>query len=669
LWYVTKNEVRDNFVYTLLKNQLSPTKTSFTNFAKISFEDTITSTGVNNLARIQGYTQYYAPDSTAHNGLVNLDPNKLYEYTGYIKSENIKNAVRSAKGELYYYSLAYTPTKVERATLKNYNHYPWEGTSGAQDWTQFTVPAVWLNWKGYDGIAVDPRVEFTAMDDENADFYIANLHLHEVSFETVDFSLVKPIENPKTYDTFETSFRALTNTGNEIISGDDNQKITAKYSSTNETVAKVSEDGVITVVSNGKCDIIAEVTIGNATQTGRIPLNLSGLEVLFESIEVMHPETLSVDAEADIAVKCINTDGTEHTGEGISLYYESNNTKLATIDENGKITAKQPGTACFTVLAKTGTYSTEKTFEIKITDSTPLVSAKITGDDSVEKGFSKKLSVTVLHESGKEADLSDAEVKFSLCDAADAGILEVAEDGTVTGKAEGTARVQVSISRGDEALTSASFEIEVTGENPKNKHWDFRSTTGSFSALNPMLEADGWCVNRNETSPTRVAEALSGSYKSIRCLATALQFKAPNADNTIESDLAIDFVVDHSGWYQPIFAGRRQMTGKDAKLYIEGEYAGYCSFKSGGDALDLNSVVKLNPVYLEKGTRTLTLRAQTAGYLYPLSFSIQWLGEEPAATGVRIVPEKSSFAVGETIGFDVLEDLAGGMTYKFGNDL
>ncbi len=664
LWYVTKNEERDNFVYTLLENQLSPSKTSFTNIAKISFEDTITSTKENNLARIQGYTGYYAAGSTAHNGLVNLDSDKLYEYTGYIKSENIKNKIRSAKGELFYYTL----TGTKATSLKNYNHYPWEGTSGSQDWTQFTVPAVWLNWKGYDGITVDPRVEFTAMDDENADFYIANLHLHEVSFDRVDFSLVKPIESPKTYDEFETTFTAFTNTGNEIISGDENQAITAKYSSTNERVAKVSDTGVITVVSNGQCEIIAEVTIGNVTKTGRIPLDLSGLEVLFESIEVTHPEEISVDSEADITVKFINSDGTERNGDGISLHYESNNTKLATIDRNGKITAKQPGTVSFIVLASTGTYSTQKTFEIKITDSTPLASAAITGADSVEKGFSMQLGVTVLHESGKEADLSDAEVKFSLCDAADAGILEVAEDGTVTGKAEGTARVQVSVSCGDEEITSASFEIEVTGENPKNKHWDFRSTTGSFSALNPTLEADGWRVNRDKTAPTRVKEALGGNYKSIRCLTTSIQFSAPNADNTVNSDLAIDFVVDHSGWYQPIFVGRRVASGKDAKLYIEGEYAGYCNFKSGGDALDLNAAVKLNPVYLEKGTRTLTLRAHTKGYLYPISFSIQWLGEEPSASGVRIVPEKTSFAVGETIGFNVLADLAGGMTYTFGND-
>ncbi len=665
LWYVTKNAERDNFVYTLLKNQLSPTKTSFTNIAKISFEDSVTSTIEYNLSRIQGRTRYYAPESTDHNGLVNLDPNKLYEYTGYIKSENIKNKVRSAKGELFYYTL----TGTTATSLINYNHYPWEGKIGAQDWTQFTVPAVWLNWKGYDGITVDPRVEFTAMDDENADFYIANLHLHEVSFDRVDFSLVKPIETPKTYDAFETSFTAFTNTGNEIISGNENQKITAKYSSTNERVAKVSEDGVITVVSNGKCEILAEVKIGNATQTGRIPLDLSGLEVMFESVEVTHPEELSVDTEAEVAVKCINTDGTEHTGEGILLYYESNNAKLATIDQNGKITAKQPGTVSFTVLASNGNYTTTETFEIKITDGTPLDSAEITGADSIEKGFSTQLGVTVLHESGKEADLSDAAIEFTLCDEADAGILEVSEKGTVTGISEGVAYVQVSVTLNGESVTSAPFEIEVTGENPKNKYWDFRAESTSFSALNPTLEANGWRVNRDKTAPERITAALGGSYSYIRCLSTSIQFSAPAADNTINSDLAIDFTVDHSGWYQPIFEGRRVATGKDAKLYIDGEYAGYCNFKSGGDALDLSAVVKLNPVYLEKGTRTLTLRAQTKGYLYPISFSIQWLGEEPPASDVRIVPEKTSLAVGETIGFDVLADLAGGMTYAFENDL
>ena len=662
-WFVTKNEVRDNFVYTLLENQLSPTKTAFTNVAKISFEDTVTSTSENNLARIQGRAAYYAPGSENHNGLINLDSDKLYEYTGYIKCENIKDTVRSAKGEVFYYTL--TGTKV--ASLKNYNTYPWEGKSGSHDWTRFNVPAVWLNWKGYDGITADPRVEFTAMDDENADFYIANLHFHEVSFETVDFRLVSPIESPKTYDTFETTFAAYTNTGNEIISGD--EKITAKYSSTNENVARVSEDGIIMAISDGKCEILAEVTIGNTTQTGRIPIELSGLEVLFERLDITYPDELPTDAEAEIEVKYINTDGTENSGEGIATYYESNNTKLATIDQNGKITAKQPGTVEFTALATTGTYDVIKTFAIKITNSSPLEKVEIKGANGVEKGFTQKLGAVAFHEDGKEADITECDVKFALCDEEDAAVLEVSEDGTITGISEGVAYIQASVTLNGKTVMSEPFEVEVTAENPKSKMWDFRSATGNFSALNPTLEGEGWRVNREKTAPARITEALGGTFSRIRCLATSIQFSAPAADNTINSDLAIDFVVDHSGWYQPIFVGRRVKTGKDASLYIEGEYAGYVDFRSGGDSIDLNAAVKLNPVYLEKGTRTLTLRAQTVGYLYPISFSINWLGEEPEASGIRIVPEKESLAVGETIGFNVVAELSGGMSYDMKNNL
>ncbi|MBQ2743778.1 MAG: S-layer homology domain-containing protein [Oscillospiraceae bacterium] len=665
LWNVTKNGARDNFTYELLKNQLSPTKTAFTNIAKISFEESVTSTLAYNILRLQGRTGYYAPDSTDHNGLVNLDPNKLYELTGYIKSENIDADPVLAKAELYYYTL----TGQKATALKNYNNTPWEKKTGAQDWTQFTVPAVWLNWNGYDGITVDPRVEIQMPDEANGDYYIANLHLHEVCFDSVDFRLVGTIENPKTYDTFKTSFRALTNTGNEIISGDTNQTIIAKYSSTNENVARVSEDGIITVVSDGECDILAEVTINNVTKTGRIPVSVSGLEVMFEKVKVTHPETIEVGKNDATEIKCLNTDGTEYSGDDLTIYYESNTPGLATIDQNGIITAKNPGKAVFSITANVGLYNTKTTFEIIIVDNTELASAGVTGAESIEKGFSTKLSAVALHSSGNTADISQCEVEFSLCDEADIAILEVFEDGTVTGISEGTADVQVSVTLNGKTVTSNPYSIEVTGENPKSKSWDFRARPNNSSALDATLEADGWCVNRDKTAPTRVTAALGGNFSAIRCLSSSIQFSAPKADNTIESDLAIDFTVDHSGWYQPVFVGRRVKTGKDANLYIDGEYAGYCNFKSGGNDTDIPATVKLNPIYLEKGTHTLTLRAQTVGYLYPISFSIKWLGDEPLETGVRIIPEKTSFAVGETISFDVVADLSGGMTYKFGNNL
>ncbi len=315
-----------------------------------------------------------------HRGIINVDANKLYEFTGYIKSANIETEPKLAKGEMFYYGV----NEGKTAKIVNFFATPWAEKSGDQEWTQFTVPAIWTNWNGYDGMTIDPRVEFQVPDAENPEFYIANLHLHEVSFETVDFRLTEKMENPKTYDKFQTAFTPLTSTGNEIISGDEKQKITAKYSSTNETVARVSEDGVITVVSDGECEILAEVTINDVTRVGRIPIAVSGLEVMFERVEVTHPESLKAGEIADTEIKYINTDGSEYVGEGVNTYYESKTPEVAMIDQNGKITAKNPGKAEFSVVANVGTYNTRKDFAIEIEDDTPLASVEIDGVESVE---------------------------------------------------------------------------------------------------------------------------------------------------------------------------------------------------------------------------------------------------------------------------------------------
>jgi len=115
-----------------------------------------------------------------------------------------------------------------------------------------------------------------------------------VKFETVDFSLLEAMEEVKTFDTFETQVKAFSSSGKEIIFGDTTKTLRVKYSSTNPTVARVDEKGIITAVSDGECDILAEVTLGEVTQVGKIHVSLSGLEVKFESVKA--PVYLSVKA-------------------------------------------------------------------------------------------------------------------------------------------------------------------------------------------------------------------------------------------------------------------------------------------------------------------------------------------------------------------------------------
>ncbi len=672
LWSVTRDEKRDTFDYEI-KSGISPVSGKPTNIFRAILDDVPPSnpSGSNKMVWLQQGTSVNAEGS--HSGQTLLEKGKIYEFSGNISLENVK-----------------TPTTVNSiinffadGSVSAYRKLPlnevlFENTETNQGWTTFSSTPVYVNWDYTNHLNANATVQSKMpLDGAGFDVLFSEMSFHEVTFESVDFKMVGTTDDAKTYDTFETTVAPVSNTGKVIAFGNEAEALDVTYSVYPEDthVAKVDEKGVITVVSDGECEVRAHVTINGVTQTGIIPVRVSGLEVMFESIGVTaEDDALSVGGTTQIDVALYNTDMTAASDEGITWYYESSNPSVAAVDQSGLVTAKAPGKAEITVFAKTEKVTAKDSVTISVSDSSPLASASVKGATIVEKGYMVRLSATALHESGNAADMDTCEVSFSLAENAPEGIISVAEDGTVTGLALGTSYVVAEVTKGN-TVYSEPYQIEVTEVVPKDHFIDFtarNATAENIITTHATIEKDGYYLDREKTSQTVISNCDSGKNYCYN-LAYAMFSRITSIANSVEADTAIVFPVKYSGWYEPIFTGLPMATSGHAHIYLDGKYLGDYDFSAPDKESDGAKIsARMNPIYVEGGkNHTLTVRSFKAGadggtYQYIVSFKLDWLVNEPEISTLTMSAEDNELIIGETTNVVVTGDMGIGKAYRFG---
>ena len=113
-------------------------------------------------------------------------------------------------------------------------------------------------------------------------------------------------------------------------------KLTVEWSSSDESIVTVDADGVVTAVSAGEAYITAIVKDKDgltATTLVRVAVTPTGVEA---------PETLELVTNGEntknLDAKIVPEDAT-----GVKLAYESSDENVATVDENGMVTAVANG--------------------------------------------------------------------------------------------------------------------------------------------------------------------------------------------------------------------------------------------------------------------------------------------------------------------------------------
>lgn len=222
-----------------------------------------------------------------------------------------------------------------------------------------------------------------------------------------------------------------------------------EWTSNNESVATVSPTGLVTAIKDGKATITVKTNDGGFTATCAVTVNKKIIAV--SKVELNKIElTLDEGKEEKLVVTVKPDDATDK-----SIVWESSNTAVATVDQEGLVTAVGEGKATITVKTNDGGFSAscEVTVKKKVIAVTgvKLSAASMT----LREGDKGTLTATV-----EPANATNKNVKWwtSDLDIVSVGSTLGGSTGYVEARKAGTVTVTVKTEDGE---FSASCEITV----------------------------------------------------------------------------------------------------------------------------------------------------------------------------------------------------------------
>lgn len=201
-----------------------------------------------------------------------------------------------------------------------------------------------------------------------------------------------------------------------------NKKV--RWYSGNERVATVDENGLVTGVGSGTASIICETVDGKFTSRCEVKVQQK-IEV--SKIELSkYKATIRLGKTDIISASVIPANAT--FGD---VVYRSSNTKIATVDEYGRVSAIAPGTAIITVTAKDNSFAVAKCTVNVVVDVTSIRLNRSAATIYAGKSLTLVPTIYPLNATNKKVTwISD-----------NANIASVDSNGTVLGKRAGTTTI------------------------------------------------------------------------------------------------------------------------------------------------------------------------------------------------------------------------------------
>lgn len=228
------------------------------------------------------------------------------------------------------------------------------------------------------------------------------------------------------------------------VSPDDARNKTVKWTSGNDKIATVDADGVVAAIAVGETTITATAADGSGiSATCKIKVTPR----LVTSIELGKEElTLEKTFTAQLTAMVLPEDADDR-----SVTWSSGNNEVATVSQEGLVTAVGVGTADITVKANDGS---EMSAICKVTVTPKLVtSIKLDNEElTIVRTHTRQLTVTVLPE-----DADDRSVVWS---SGNEEVATVAETGLVTALKVGEASITATANDG--SGVSATCVVTVT---------------------------------------------------------------------------------------------------------------------------------------------------------------------------------------------------------------
>lgn len=243
----------------------------------------------------------------------------------------------------------------------------------------------------------------------------------------------------------------------------DDKKVT--WTSENDGIARVDENGKVTAVSSGTVKITATVGNKKATATVKVLVPVEGIVILPNSnIELLKGET------ENLSVKATNADAEEKLGK---ITWKSSNENVATVDDSGKVTALIGGTTTITATTEDGKSATA-TVKVNV----PLKSISLNKDkETLNKNGQVQLNVIY-----NPTDTTDNKtVKWT---SSDEGVAKVDDSGKVTALSGGTTTITATVG---EYTAKCVITVVIKIEKVEINSSDFTLNRGEHKKLNATI--------------------------------------------------------------------------------------------------------------------------------------------------------------------------------------
>ena len=293
------------------------------------------------------------------------------------------------------------------------------------------------------------------------------------------------------------------------VKPDDATNKTVTWSSNNETVATVDNNGKVTAKAAGEAIITAKAGDKTATCT----VTVAKADVAVESVTLDKTSLdLKVGNNATLKATVEPQNATNNT-----VTWSSSNPEFVTV-ANGTVTAVSAGTATITVTTADGNH--KATCTVTVIPKTVQVSGiQVQGSASVYVGGSTKLTATVT-----PTNATNQKVTWS---SNNESVATVGTDGTVTAVSAGTATITVTTEDGQK--TAACTVTVLSVDRTKL----FALLQGSGVLLATPTSTDGSNISPNQKWVTEVQK---NALKAAVDTAKAVYDKQDADQNTIDAE-------------------------------------------------------------------------------------------------------------------------------------
>lgn len=219
-----------------------------------------------------------------------------------------------------------------------------------------------------------------------------------------------------------------------------------KWFSSDEKICTVDRNGVLTPVSEGVCVISVATTDGSdIVKECRLIVGKKAKQITLRQ----KTATISKDENLTLYADVVTTDGTIHS----YVKWTSSNTKVATVDIDGVVTAKYPGTATIKATTVDGT---DKTASCTVTVTQKITKITLPSSVSVAVGKTATVKASYSPDYATETKLTWS--------SSNTAVATVSSSGVVTGKSVGAAIITCESSGGSDGSdgsVSATCKVNV----------------------------------------------------------------------------------------------------------------------------------------------------------------------------------------------------------------